>query len=179
MNAPVTEPETRIWGTIKCPEPPPCRFEYSEMLAIAKAMLASRENAFPGEIAVGRLTVDDAENHLRTFRHLIDDLTWIIATRRGEVTGRNTLSPLQRSAICQQLDGAINNLSGILKKDRVLTLSQKYNDQAHALIALRWNYDPARLDEFGRLQIHANATLNQTIRQQQNSQQPMSERKAA
>jgi hypothetical protein len=173
MNWPDAEPQTRIWGTIECPEPPPGRFAYANMLSMAMDLLAGREREYPRLIRDGKITQETADARLDVIRYLVADLEWVVATHAGHDAAPpfarryHYLPTAHRLAICEQIDAAITTLSARIKRAGQRTLTGQYYDHATALISIRWNYDSDRIDETNRLQIHANATLNQMIRQRQ------------
>ena len=157
----------RDWGTIRCPEPPPCRFHFDDMLATARAMLASRERQYPKLVDMREMTAEDADAHIATFRGLVDHLQWVCATMTGEDCGHPPITPRLRHDICNELDKSIDTISAICREQKYATLPDDLNDQAHAVIAMRWNYDRAQGPLDSGFAMHRNALINHEIRQRQ------------
>lgn len=136
-----TAADLRQWGRILCPEPPPLRHHTEDMIDLAEAMLAAQMAAFPIQIAEGNRTQENADAHLATSRALIADLTWLQQSRRGGGAGPSALTEDTRAAIASKLDMAIERL-GTRATRQNGKLTPEQSEQAHILIAIRWNYEP-------------------------------------
>lgn len=152
----------RLWGSIVCPEPPPCYFQHEDMLRRAQAMLAGRETRFPEMVRSGELASDEAEAELATFRALVADLEWIVSTYTGAETGPIPINQNQRVAICAALDTVIADLSADLVECGN-PIPIKLSNIAHDVIALRWSFDPER-GRLGLNDMHSTAMLNGQMR---------------
>ena len=156
MNAPAGH---RIWSGIICPEPPPCRQRHDELLLQAKAMLATRERNFPMMVQRREMTGEEAEAQLRTFRMLVADLEWIVATKSGEQPGDIPITEADRRAICAALDNSVETL-GQIAAEAGQPMSMQLSEQAHDVIAMRWNYAPERGPLGGHSEQHGCAIFN-------------------
>lgn len=160
MNAATPAPAGhRIWSGIICPEPPPCRNRHDELIVQAKAMLATRERNFPMMVQRREMTGEEAEAQLRTFRMLVGDIEWIISTKSGEQPGDIPITEADRRAICAALDNSVETL-GQIAAEAGHPMSIQLSEQAHDVIAMRWNYAPERGPLGGHSEQHGCAIFN-------------------
>ena len=150
------------WCGILCPEPPPCRNRHDELLTQAQAMLATRERNFPMMVQRRELAGEEAEAQLRTFRMLVADLRWIITAKSGEQPGDIPITQADRIAICGALDTSVETLAQIASESGG-HLPVQLSEQAHDVIAMRWNYAPERGPLGGRSEQHGCAIFNGEI----------------
>lgn len=164
----------RIWAGIICPEPPSSRYYHDDMLEQAKAMLATRERNFPMMVQRREISGDEAKRLLHLFSLMVADLEWIIATKDGKDAGPIPITEADRAAICSELDNSVGVLGQMFRETRG-PVSKKLSDQAHDVIALRWNYDPERGPIGAMGEMHRNAILTGKCRHQARLQQKRSD----
>jgi hypothetical protein len=124
----------RIWQGIESPEPPNLRHEYPDLLAMASAMLASRQARFPRLVQAGQMAADDAQQQLATFTEIEADWRWIchgIGTPPPHAT-----IDARRDA----LDASIATIAGIAAQRGGFDPALEH--QAHCVIAMRWRLEP-------------------------------------
>lgn len=151
------------WCGILCPEPPSAHYLYDELLEQAQAMLATRERNFPMMVQRRELAGEEAADQLRIFRMLVADLQWIIASNNGEDSGDIIISEDDRRAICGALDASVETL-GQIAAEAGNPLPSQISDQAHDVIAMRWNYAPERGPLGSITEMHGAAIINRTHR---------------
>lgn len=170
---PESESDFRIWGTIRCPEPPSCRYHHDDLLFEARAMLEKRMNHFPEMILRGELTNEAARREVLVVRKMIADLEWIIAAKEGDFEQPIPINEAHRKAICALLDESIDALSQLFS-EAGNPVPERLSDQAHHVIALRWNYDPERGPIGTMGEQHRSAILTGKLRHQARLQQQRS-----
>jgi len=139
----------RVWQGIETFEPPFGLYDYAGLLAMAERMVASREKRFPALVAAGKMSADDAEADLATFRSIAADWHWI-CTGEGEPAPLGSLY-LRRAA----LDASLRTIADIARDDG--GFSDELATQAECVIAMRWHLEPGR-------RTHALAALTHQIR---------------
>lgn len=164
----------KAWGTVQCPEPPPCRNHHDDLLEQAKAMLATREKRLPTMVLRKEISGEAAERELVTFRKLVADLEWIEAAKDGGYDQPIPIDEADRKAIRAALDDSIETI-GQLFDDAGHPVPERLSDQAHYVIALRWNYDPERGPIGAMGEMHRNAILTGKCRHQARLQQKRSD----
>jgi hypothetical protein len=127
---------TRIWQGIEAADPPIAREDSDQLLKMAEAMLKSRRDRFPGEVAGGKLTADEAQRELTAFEYLVANWRFI-ATGQGEPAGRGADHVLRDS-----LDEAIARIAAFAGEAGGFT--ETLGTQAQAVFALRWHLEPGR-----------------------------------
>lgn len=128
---------TRIYSGIESPEPPELVNEHADLLAMAEAMLANRQKAFPDLIASGEMEPSEAERQLMLFEEIAAEWRWIVT---GE--GLPPHSATVRARI-EALDASLATIAGIARQRR--GFSGPLLHQAHCVIALRWHAEDRRV----------------------------------
>lgn len=127
---------TRIWQGIEAADPPVLCNAFDQLLQMAEAMLESRRKRFPGEVAGGKLTADEAQRELIAFEYLVANWRFI-ATGQGEPAGYGADHVLRDA-----LDEAIARIAAFAGEAGGFT--ETLGAQAQAVIALRWHLEPGR-----------------------------------
>jgi hypothetical protein len=156
----------RNWCGILCPEPPSAYYLHDELLVQAQAMLATRERNFPMMVQRRDMTGEEAESQMRVFRLIVADLQWIIASNAGADTGEIPITEADRKAICDALDNSVETI-GQIAAESGNPIPQQLSDQAHDVIAMRWNFDPARGRIGSPTEMHGVALINREFRKSQ------------
>ena len=127
---------TRIWQGIEAADPPVLRNAFDQLLQMAEEMLQTRRDRFPGEVAGGKLTADEAQRELVAFEHLVANWRFIV-TGQGEPAGYGADHVLRDA-----LDEAIARIAAFAGEAGGFT--ETLGAQAQAVIALRWHLEPGR-----------------------------------
>lgn len=128
---------TRIWQGIESPEPPELVNDHADLLAMAQTMLATRQRAFPEQIASGELDAAEAERLLVLFGELVGEWQWIVS---GDgLPGHSSTMPARIEA----LDQSLRTIAGIARQRGGIT-GPLYH-QAQCVIALRWHAEDRRI----------------------------------
>lgn len=130
------EIQTRIWQGIEAADPPVMRDDFAQLLKMAEEMLQSRRDRFPGEVAGGKLTADEAQRELIAFEYLVANWRFI-ATGQGEPAGYGADHVLRDA-----LDEAIARIAAFAGERG--GFSETLGAKAQAVIALRWHLEPGR-----------------------------------
>ncbi len=146
--------ETRNWQGIVANDPPWERHSYAAISAQADRMLAERQRAFPALIDNGTLTVEDAESELRIWTIIAGDWHWI-ATGEGERAEFGTLAA-RRAA----MDSSLARIAEHAREYGGFT--DKLNEMANLLIAMRWHLEPAQLNR--ERNVYWAAEINRELR---------------
>lgn len=158
-------PSTRNWSGILCPEPPSAYYHYDDLLVQAQAMLATRQRNLPMMVQTRDMTGEEAARIIALFNLLVDDLEWIVATTAGQDAGDIPVTEADRTALCAELDNSIDVL-GAMFREAGNPAPARLSEQAHDVIAMRWNLDPARGPIGSMGEMHGTALLNFKIRNQ-------------
>ncbi|NLR72844.1 hypothetical protein HGI47_18370 [Novosphingobium sp. ERN07] len=146
----------RIWQGIETFDPPNRIHDHAELLGMAERMLASREKRFPALVTAGKMSADEAEAEIGTFRLIAADWRFI-CTGEGEPAPLASLDQ-RRAAI----DASLRTIAEIAREEG--TFSDALADQAECVIALRWHLEPGRrtaaLSQLAR-EIRATSRTNQ------------------
>lgn len=126
----------RIWQGIETFDPPNRIHDHADLLAMAERMLAVREKRFPALIAAGKMSAEQAEAEIATFRLIVADWRFI-CTGEGEPAPIASLEQ-RRAAI----DASLRTIAEIAREEG--TFSDALADQAECVIALRWHLEPGR-----------------------------------
>lgn len=126
----------RIWQGIETFDPPNRIHDHADLLAMAERMLAVREKRFPALIAAGKMSAEQAEAEIATFRLIFADWRFI-CTGEGEPAPIASLEQ-RRAAI----DASLRTIAEIARDEG--TFSDALADQAECVIALRWHLEPGR-----------------------------------
>lgn len=152
--------QTRIWQGIECEDPPAMCHDFDQLLQMADEMLQSRRDRFPGEVAGGKLTAEEAQRELTAFEQLVANWRFI-ATLQGEPAG-NAADHVLRDA----LDEAIARIAAFAGERG--GFSEALGAKAQAVIALRWHLEPgrdqvalARLTQMARADARARTTAKE------------------
>lgn len=146
----------RVWQGIETFDPPFGLYDYDGLLAMAERMLVSREKRFPALIRAGKVSAEEAEAELATFRMIAADWRWI-CTGEGEAAPLASLD-VRRAA----LDASLRTIAEIARDEG--TFSDELAAQAECVIAMRWHLEPGR-------RTHALAALTHEIRAQSRTNQ--------
>lgn len=145
-----------IWQGIETFDPPYRIHDHADLLAMAERMLSVREKRFPALIAAGKMSAEQAEAELATFRLIVADWRFI-CTGEGEPAPLASIDQ-RRAAI----DASLRTIAEIAREEG--TFSDALADQAECVIALRWHLEPGRrtapLSQLAR-EIRAESRTNQ------------------
>lgn len=146
----------RIWQGIETFDPPNRIHDHANLLAMAERMLAVREKRFPALIIAGKMSAEQAEAEIATFRLIAADWRFI-CTGEGEPAPLGSIAQ-RRAAI----DASLRTIAEIAREEG--TFSDALADQAESVIALRWHLEPGRrtaaLSQLAR-EIRAESRTNQ------------------
>ncbi|HQS69256.1 MAG: hypothetical protein B7Y36_18300 [Novosphingobium sp. 28-62-57] len=126
----------RIWQGIETFDPPNRVHDHADLLAMAERMLAVREKRFPALVTAGKMSADQTEAELATFRAIVADWRFI-CTGEGEAAPLGSL--MQRA---DALDASLRTIADIARDEG--GFSDALADQAECVIALRWHLEPGR-----------------------------------
>lgn len=126
----------RIWQGIETFDPPYRIHDHAELLGMAERMLAVREKRFPALVAAGKMSADQAEAEIATFRLIVADWRFI-CTGEGEPASLASINQ-RRAAI----DASLRTIAEIARDEG--TFSDALADQAEFVIALGWHLEPGR-----------------------------------
>lgn len=135
-NARAGMPSLRIWQGIETFEPPNRIHDHADLLAMAERMLGVREKRFPALVAAGKMSPEEAEAQVATFRLIVADWRFICT---GEGEAAPIASVEQRRAA---IDASLRTIAEIAREEG--TFSDALADQAECVIALRWHLEPGR-----------------------------------
>lgn len=135
----MTAPGLRIWQGIEAAEPPVRRHDFAELLAMAEAMLASRQKRFPALIDAGEIEPAAAQAQIDAFTAIVADWRWIVHGPGEDGAEPAHLSTWQ--ARCDALDESLRTIATIVAERRG-RFSDALADQAECVIALRWRLEP-------------------------------------
>jgi hypothetical protein len=127
----------RVWHGIETIDPPGMAYDFAGLLAMAKAMLASRRKGFPAQVADGQRSQVDADAEIALFEDLVADWEFIAARGEGEPG-----NPRSREAQRDALDTSIKTIADLARSRGGFPKSLE--SQAEAVIALRWHLEPGR-----------------------------------
>lgn len=125
----------RIWHGIEACDPPMEADNHLALLAMAETMLDQRQRRFPAMVQAGRLTEQEAAAEIAAFRALASHWRWIVC---GDVP-RRAYAELLPAAM--YLGRSIQTIAGIAREES--GFSTRLAEQAHRVIALAHNLDPA------------------------------------
>lgn len=128
--------QLRVWQGIETIDPPECRNDYPELLAMGQAMLASRQRRFPDLIRSGQIDAAAAQDELSTFAAIVADWQWIL-TGEGQPAAQDTLA-----ARTAALDDSLATIAAIAREQE--GFDDQLARQAQLVIALRWHLEPGR-----------------------------------
>lgn len=128
--------QLRVWQGIETIDPPECRHDYAELLAMAQAMLASRQRRFPDLIRSGQIDSTAAQDELATFAAIVADWQWIV-TGEGQPAPQDTLA-----ARTAALDDSLATIAAIAREQE--GFDDQLARQAQLVIAMRWHLEPGR-----------------------------------
>lgn len=126
-------PARRVWQGIEADEPPVCRHDHIDLLAMAESMLSTRQRRFPDLVRTGRLDQQAAEAELATFAAIVADWRWI-CTGEGEPAPLATLY-----ARIEALDSSLATIAGIASDQG--GFNNELAAQAECVIAMRWHLE--------------------------------------
>jgi hypothetical protein len=141
----------RQWHGIETNDPPFCRNDHVDLLAMAERMLDTRQRHFPKMVETRELDAGAAQAELATFGALVADWRWVVSGN-GEPAHANTWA-----ARATVLDQSVRTLAEMARDQG--GFSTALATQAHWVIALRWWHELPNL-----LNLYATARLNHALR---------------
>jgi len=128
--------------------------EWPDLLAQAKASLASRQQAYPDWVKRNRLSQEDADRDIRAWELIVAEWQWII-TSQGEAPGRET-----HPDRCAAVDLSLKRIDAELRRGN---RSHDIYRQCHLALALRWHLSRHL---YGEPAIHRIARFNHDLRRE-------------
>jgi hypothetical protein len=137
------------------PGEPVYAHDWDVLLDHARASLESRRASYPAWIAKGQISAEDAAADIAGWEAIVAEWTWAL-TGEGEMPPPGS-HPRRRAAVTLQLDRIRAQLD---RGNRTADIAR----QAHAAMALAWQYD--RTDPPAEPAFHLSARLNHQLRRE-------------
>ena len=129
-----------VWRGIDAQATPWAAGDYPDLLAMAEAMLASRQKRYPDLVRAGKMDQAKADAELAVYAAIVTDWNWII-TGEGEPACLSTLTARQSA-----LDASLDTIAEIASEQ--CGFSRPLAMQAQHVIAMRWHLEPERETHF-------------------------------